>query len=177
MKAFEKSSDAPVILCSSFSKTVAPGYRVGWMAPGRHFKTAQSLKFGTSLSTAPLPQEVLAQFLRSGGYDHHMRRLRAALKQQAQKMGDAVTRYFPPGCKLSPPQGGLILWIELPKGTDSRRVFERARREDIGVAPGSTFSSSDRFDHFIRLNFGDPWSPRLETQIQRLGQIVADLAA
>lgn len=165
-----------VILCSSFSKTVAPGYRVGWMAPGRHFETAQSMKFCTSMAGMRLPQEVLAQFLANGGYDHHMRRLRAALKLQSEQMIDAVTRHFPQGCRLSRPQGGMILWVELPAHVDSRRVFEQARREHIGMAPGATFSCSRRFDHFIRLHYGQPWSARMEAQIQRLGEIVAVLA-
>lgn len=165
-----------VILCSSFSKTVAPGYRVGWMAPGRHFKAAQALKFCTSMAGARLPQEVLAEFLANGGYDHHMRRLRAALKQQCEQMIDAVTRHFPAGCRLSRPQGGLILWVELPPQVNSRRLFERARAEHIGLAPGATFSCSTRYDHFIRLHYGQPWSTRLEARLRRLGELVAEEA-
>ncbi len=174
LKSFDTAAD--VILCSSFSKTVAPGYRVGWMAPGRHFKTAKTMKFCTSLTGARLQQEVLARFLANGGYDHHMRRLRAALKLQCQQMCDAVTRYFPAGCKLSRPVGGFILWIELPRQVDSRRVFELARHEHIGIAPGATFSCSNRFDHFIRIHYGDPWSAKLDQHLRRLGQIVAELA-
>lgn len=171
LKSFDTQDD--VILCSAFSKTVAPGYRVGWMAPGRHFKTAQSHKFHTSIAGSMLQQEVLAEFIRDGGYDHHMRKLRAALKQQSQQMADAVARHFPAGCKLSRPQGGFMLWIELPPRVDSRKVFEQARREHIGCAPGATFSCSTRFDHFIRLHYGDPWSAKLDAHIRRLGEIVA----
>ncbi|HET7793768.1 MAG TPA: PLP-dependent aminotransferase family protein [Rhizobacter sp.] len=171
LKSFDTRDE--VILCSAFTKTVAPGYRVGWMAPGKHFKTAQSHKFHTSITGAMLPQEVLAEFIRDGGYDHHMRKLRAALKLQAQQMADAVTRHFPAGCKLSRPQGGFMLWIELPPQVDSRKVFEQARREHIGCAPGATFSSSTRFDHFIRVHYGDPWSAKLDAHIRRLGEIVA----
>lgn len=174
LQAFDTGGD--VILCSSFSKTVAPGLRVGWLAPGRHFKTAQSMKFSTSLASPRLPQEVLAQFIQNGGYDHHMRRMRAALKRQSQQMVDAVTRHFPPGCRLSQPQGGLILWIELPPQVDSRRVFERALKEHIGIAPGATFSCSQRFNHFIRVHYGAPWSAKLDANIRRLGQIVAECA-
>lgn len=174
LKSFD--SDGDVILCSAFTKTVAPGYRIGWVAPGRHFLKTQALKMRTSVACPMLQQEVLAQFLRDGGYDHHMRRLRAALKSQAQHMADAVARYFPAGCGLSMPQGGLLLWIELPRHVDSRRVFEQARFEHIGVAPGAAFSTSRRFDHFIRLQYGDPWSPAMDAAIRRLGQIVTRLA-
>jgi len=175
LKSFDADDD--VILCSAFTKTVAPGYRVGWLAPGRHFRTAQSHKFHTSITGSLLPQEVLAEFIRDGGYDHHMRKLRAALKLQCQQMSEAVARHFPAGCKLSRPQGGFMLWIELPPQVDSRRVFEQARQEHIGCAPGATFSCTDRFDHFLRLHYGEPWSAKLDAHIRRLGQIVAEQAA
>jgi DNA-binding transcriptional MocR family regulator len=174
LKSFDERNE--VILCSAFTKTVAPGYRIGWVAPGRHFMKTQALKFRTSVACPMLQQEVLAQFIADGGYDHHLRRLRAALKTQADQMADAVARYFPMGCRLSIPQGGLMLWIELPRHVDSREVFTLARLEHIGVAPGAAFSTSRRFDHFIRLQYGDPWSPALETSMRKLGLIVSRLA-
>jgi DNA-binding transcriptional MocR family regulator len=91
-------------------------------------------------------------------------------------MADAVARYFPPGCGLSMPQGGMLLWIELPRHVDSREVFALARKDHIGVAPGAAFSTTRRFDHFIRLQCGDPWSPKMDEAIRRLGQIVARVA-
>ena len=174
LKSYDQHND--VILCSAFTKTVAPGYRIGWMAPGRHLMKAQALKMRMSCASPMLQQEVLAQFMRDGGYDHHLRKLRASLKAQAHHMADAVARYFPMGCRLSVPQGGLLLWIELPRHVDSRAVFALARLEHIGVAPGAAFSISRRFDHFIRLQYGEPWSPRMEAAIKRLGQIVKGLA-
>jgi DNA-binding transcriptional MocR family regulator len=174
LKSYDQHND--VILCSAFTKTVAPGYRIGWMAPGRHQLKAQALKMRMSCASPMLQQEVLAQFMSDGGYDHHLRKLRASLKAQAHHMADAVARYFPMGCRLSVPQGGLLLWIELPRHVDSRAVFALARLEHIGVAPGAAFSISRRFDHFIRLQYGEPWSPRMEAAIKRLGQIVKGLA-
>lgn len=174
LKSFDQTGD--VILCSAFTKTVAPGYRIGWVAAGRHFIKTQALKMRTSVACPMLQQEVLAQFIRDGGYDHHMRRLRAALKSQAHHMADAVARYFPMGCRLSMPQGGLLMWIELPRHVDSREVFALARLEHIGVAPGAAFSTTRRFDHFIRLQYGDPWSAKMDAAIKRLGQIVKKLA-
>lgn len=174
LKSFDERNE--VILCSAFTKTVAPGYRIGWIAPGRHFLKTQALKFRTSVACPMLQQEVLAQFFADGGYDHHLRRLRAALKTQSDQMADAIARYFPMGCRLSIPQGGLMLWIELPRHVDSREVFTLARLEHIGVAPGAAFSTTRRFDHFIRLQYGDPWSPELEAAMRKLGQIVTRLA-
>ena len=174
LRSFDPQGD--VILCSAFTKTVAPGYRIGWVAAGRHFLKTKALKTRTSMACPMLQQEVLAQFIRDGGYDHHLRRLRAALKTQAHQMADAVARYFPAGCRLSVPQGGLLLWIELPRHVDSREVFALARLEHIGVAPGAAFSISRRFDHFIRLQYGDPWSAKLDAAMRKLGQIVMRLA-
>jgi DNA-binding transcriptional MocR family regulator len=175
LKSFDTTDD--VILCSAFTKTVAPGMRVGWMAPGRHFKAAESLRMQAAATSPLLQQEVMAEFLCDGGYDHHLRRLRLALKTQAQQLSDAVTRYFPLGCKLSRPQGGLMLWVELPSQVDSRRLYDAARREHIGLAPGASFSCSQRYNHFIRLHHGEPWTVKLEAQIKRLGQLVAQQAA
>jgi DNA-binding transcriptional MocR family regulator len=173
LRSFDPAGD--VILCSAFTKTVAPGYRIGWIAAGKHALKTKALKMRTSMACPMLQQEVIAQFIRDGGYDHHLRRLRAALKTQMHQMVDAVARHFPAGCRLSLPQGGLLLWIELPRHVDSREVFALARLEHIGVAPGAAFSISRRFDHFIRLQYGDPWSPKLEAAIQKLGQIVTRL--
>lgn len=174
LKSFDSAGD--VILCSAFTKTVAPGYRIGWIAAGRHVLKTQTLKMRTSMACPMLQQEVLARFIRDGGYDHHLRRLRAALKTQAHQMADAVARHFPAGCRLSVPQGGLLLWIEMPRHVDSREVFALARLENIGVAPGAAFSTSRRFDHFIRLQYGQPWSPALDAAMRKLGQIVTRLA-
>lgn len=174
LKSFDPEGD--IILCSAFTKTVAPGYRIGWVAPGRHFLKTQALKFRTSVACPMVTQEVLAQFIRDGGYDHHLRKLRAALKTQMLQMVDAVARHFPMGCRLSLPQGGMMLWVELPRHVDSRAVFAMARHEHIGVAPGAAFSTSRRFDHFIRLQYGEPFTARTEAALKKLGQIVARLA-
>jgi DNA-binding transcriptional MocR family regulator len=169
------SQDGNVILCSSFTKTIAPGYRVGWMSAGRYRRKAETMKLHMSLACPSLPQEVIAAFIGDGGYDHHLRKLRAALKQQARQMADAVARYFPPGCRLSLPQGGYMLWIELPRHVDSREVFKRARDQGIGLTPGAVCTSTRRFDHFIRVHYGSPWSERMERGVERLGRIVAEL--
>ncbi|MBB4846117.1 DNA-binding transcriptional MocR family regulator [Paucibacter oligotrophus] len=174
LKSFDRKGD--VMLCSAFTKTVAPGYRIGWVAPGRHLLKTRALKMRTSVACPMLQQEVMAQFMREGGYDHHLRKLRAALRSQARHMAEAIARYFPAGCRLSMPQGGLLMWIELPRHVDSREVFALARLEHIGVAPGAAFSTSRRFDHFVRLQYGDLWTPKLDAALRRLGQIVTSLA-
>lgn len=164
------------LLCSSFTKTVAPGLRIGWIAPGRWLHRVEALKLRSSVACSILGQEVLAQFMHDGGYDHHMRRLRAALHEQMRAMADAVARFFPAGCACSLPQGGYMLWVELPRHVDSRKVFELAKAAHIGVAPGALFSGTGRFDHCIRLQCGEPCSPRIEAGLRELGGIIARLA-
>jgi DNA-binding transcriptional MocR family regulator len=161
-----------VILCSSFSKTLAPGYRVGYLAAGRHLERVLALKMALNFAGASLPALAVAEFLRTGGYDHHLRRLRHTYRQQVARTRDAVAREFPADTKVSNPTGGFVLWLELPKGTDAMAIFQSAREAGISIAPGHLFSPAGEFSHCLRLSCGFPWSPRIETAIATLGKIV-----
>jgi DNA-binding transcriptional MocR family regulator len=161
-----------VLLCSSFTKSVAPGLRIGWIAPGRFRREVEQLKFITSISTPELPQLAIAEFMANGGYDHHLRRLRSAFVQQVQQMGEAVAEHFPAQCRLTQPAGGFVLWVELPPQVDSVRLFEAARDQGIAIGPGTMFSSSGKYRNFIRLNCGHPMTARLELAVARLGELV-----
>jgi DNA-binding transcriptional MocR family regulator len=169
-KAFDK--DGGVILCNSATKTLAPGLRIGWVVPGRWQSRVAMLKFTSSIVTPELAQAAIAEFMQDGGYDHHMRKFRAGVKKQTMQMIEAVRRYFPSGTAIARPQGGYLLWIALPEGISSRRVFDLARQQSIGIAPGLMFSNSGRFDHHIRLNCGHPWSAEIEDSVKKLGEIV-----
>jgi DNA-binding transcriptional MocR family regulator len=164
-----------VMLCGAFSKTIAPGYRVGWVAPGRFFERVKSLKFTNTLATASLPQFAIAEFLANGGYDHHRRALCRNFREQISRMSEAIAEAFPPGTKLTRPRGGFVLWVELPKNVSALELHDRALREKISIAPGPMFSASRQFGNFIRLNCGHPWSPRIESAIGALGQMVRKL--
>ncbi|HEX8371241.1 MAG TPA: PLP-dependent aminotransferase family protein [Chthoniobacterales bacterium] len=161
-----------VLLCGSFSKTLAPGYRVGWVAPGRYYDQVKALKLTHSFATASLPQLVIAEFLANGGYDHHLRSLRQNFARQITSMSEAVAEFFPESTKLTRPQGGFLLWLELPSHVSAMRVHERAFAEKISIAPGPMFSAKGDFTNFIRLNCGHPWSRRIKKAVQTLGQIV-----
>jgi DNA-binding transcriptional MocR family regulator len=123
-KAYD--SEGLVLLCSSFSKTLAPGYRVGWTAPGRFKPQVERLKFMSSMACATAPQVAIADFLHSGGYDRHLRTIRKKLAIQVQRMTDAIAQYFPHGTKVTRPQGGLALWIELPRSVNSLELHRKA---------------------------------------------------
>jgi DNA-binding transcriptional MocR family regulator len=169
VKAFDR--EGLVLLCSSFSKTLAPGYRVGWTAPGRFKFQVEQLKFMNTLATATLPQMAIAQFLESGGYDRHLRRLRKALATQVQLVSLAISRYFPGGTRVTRPLGGFVLWVELPKSVNSLELHRKALREKIGIIPGPIFSAKQRYQNFIRLSCGLPWSDKLEQALINLGRL------
>jgi DNA-binding transcriptional MocR family regulator len=120
-----------------------------------------------------LPALAVAEFLRTGGYDHHLRRLRHTYRQQVARTRDAVAREFPADTKVSDPSGGFVLWLELPRGTDALAIFHRAREAGISIAPGHLFSPAGEFSHCLRLSCGFPWSPRIEDAIATLGKIVS----
>jgi DNA-binding transcriptional MocR family regulator len=166
-----------VMLCSSFSKTLAPGYRVGWCAPGRWREQVTRLKLYTTLATATLPQMAVAEFLANGGYEHHLRKVRRMYAEQVSRAREAVCKYFPPGTKATSPKGGFVLWVELPGGVDSLELHERALKERISIAPGPIFSATMRYRNFVRLNCGYTWSDRIEGAMKRLGEMVGEMGA
>jgi DNA-binding transcriptional MocR family regulator len=165
-----------VLLCGSFSKTLAPGYRVGWVAPGRFYDRVKSLKLTSTLATASLPQLAIAEFVANGGYDHHLRALRRNFAAQIRRMSTAVMEAFPPEIKLTRPDGGFVLWVELPKKVKALNLYEGALAAKISIAPGPMFSATQNFQNFIRLNCGHPWSGKLERAVDVLGGLVKKLA-
>lgn len=173
LKSFDH--DATVLLCSSFSKTLSPGFRIGWTVPGRFLPQVRRLKLATSISTATLPQLTIAEMLSSGGYDHHLRRARKTYEAQMQFMIQAVRRYFPEGTRVTRPRGGTVLWVEFPKGLDSLELYEKALQKNISIVPGPLFSPKRQFNQCIRLNCGNPWSERIEEAMITLGQLAARL--
>ena len=166
-----------VLLCSSFSKTLAPGYRVGWAVPGRYRPVVERLKFSTSVATASPTQMAVAAYLESGGIDRHLRRLRRIYRDQVGRIASAVGESFPENTRVSRPEGGHILWVEMPMAVDSVEIYEQALTHGISVAPGPLFSAADKYRNFLRLNCAVPWSSRLEQAIEKLGQLVKAAAA
>lgn len=162
---------ADTIYCSSFSKSLAPGYRVGWIAPGRFAQQVVERKLAFSLCNPVLPQVALADFLASGAYDAHMRRLRRLLEENLLRLTRAIEGSFPAGTRVSRPAGGFMLWLELPKGFDSRALFDEALAHGICFAPGDVFSASRRFRNCLRLSAGSTWSERIDKGVRRLGAL------
>ncbi len=164
-----------VITASSFSKTAAPGYRVGWLIGGRFQDKIKRLKRSMSCSSPLLQQWTLTDFLLSGEYDRYLIRLRVVLKRNQERMRSLIAETFPKNTRVSSPKGGSVLWIELPQDIDSTQLFELALTHNIGIAPGLIFSPSKRFNNFIRLSYGHRWDKPFEDAIIRLGKLTCDL--
>ena len=169
--AFDKQG--LVMHCSSFSKTLAPGYRIGWTSAGRFTDKVQRLKLMTTLSASIPVQAGMADYLQHGGYDKHLRKLRAALSQQLGEMDSAIRRWLPHGVRRTHPSGGYFLWLELPEAIDAMELHRLAIEQGISLAPGPIFSATHAFEHYVRLNFGHPWSPKIDDAIRVLGELLA----
>ena len=162
-----------VLLCSSFSKDLVPGYRVGWVVPGRFKSTVEWLKYTTNVATATLPQVAIAKFLESGGYDHHLRSIRRLYASFVSQLSQAVMRYFPEGTRVTRPNGGIVLWVQMPDYADSLVLYKQALQAGITLAPGYMFSATEQYRNFIRLNAAW-WSYETDRAMRRLGELVAE---
>lgn len=170
LKSWDRSGN--VIHCASLHKILAPGMRLGWMNAGRWHSRVEMLKYVQSRNNEELAQLAAADFMASSAYDRHLRRLRNSLKSQREQTAEAIAAYFPSGTRLTEPAGGLALWVELPAGRSSKVVFDAALAKGIFIAPGLMFSNSNRFDGFIRLNCGAPFTQEIDQALRELGKII-----
>lgn len=159
---------ADILHCSSFSKSLAPGLRVGWVAAGKHRERVEYLKYVSSIASPSVPQLAVAELLESGRYDRYLREVRGRYASAVARMADAVMKYFPEGTRVAQPQGGFVLWVELPAGVDSFELARRALKAGVSVAPGPLFSASGKFRNFIRLSCARVWDDRLDQALLRL---------
>lgn len=170
LKHWDKTGN--VIHCASLHKILAAGMRLGWISAGRWQARVEMLKYAQTRSSEELSQIAAGEFMASSAFDRYLRRLRSQLADQRTRTAATVAECFPEGTRFNEPNGGLMLWIELPTGTSSQAVFDAALDEGILVAPGQMFSNSNRFDNYLRLNCGFPFTPEVETALKELGRIV-----
>lgn len=169
-KTFDEEGN--VLWCSSISKTLAPGYRVGWVAPGKYLDKVKRLKLYHSITSATAQQQAIASFLATGRYEHHLRKLRQTLHSNSLQFTRAIGEYFPEGIKLSTPKGGFILWLELDKKIDTYQLYQEAMLHKISIAPGTMFTLQDRYQNCMRLSYGMQWTPEIDKALKRLGNLV-----
>lgn len=167
-KSFDRSG--LVLYCSSFSKTLAPGYRVGWIAAGRFQRRVEALKSLLNIASASPTQLAVAEFLATGGYERHLRSLQRTYAQQMARMRDAIGKSFPASTRVSRPAGGAVLWVELPKGIDALALYGKAVENGISLAPGPLFTSGGDYRNFVRLS-ASTWNPRIEAAVETLGRL------
>lgn len=173
-KAWDRPGEAgQVIYCASLSKSFAPGLRQGWMSAGRWHARVQMLKFARTRNMQSWSQLLAARSVGSPAYERHLRRMRVQLREQREASARAIARYFPQGTRLSLPPGGISLWMELPAGISTSRLYDEALARGIRVAPGAMFSNTGRYDHFLRMSCGMPFTPRVEEGYRVLGELLA----
>lgn len=161
-----------VIYCASLNKTLAPGIRLGWISAGRWHDRVAMFKHAQSRSCEALSQLAVSAFMKTPSYERYLRRLRKILTQQRQQMSAAITLHFPPGTCVTTPAGGTLLWVELPRHYSSMALFHDALKVGIQISPGDIFSNTRRFDHFVRIGCGAPFSPKIDEALATLGQLL-----
>lgn len=167
-----KAFDADVIHCSSFSKTLSPGLRVGWIAPGRHLERVEYLKFVTNLATSTPAQLAVAHVLQSGRYERYLREVGRQYAQAVERMTEAIGRHFPAGTRVTQPRGGFVLWVELAPAVDTLALCRRALAEGVSIAPGPVFSPTQRYRNFLRLSCACVWDGRVERALATLARLI-----
>jgi DNA-binding transcriptional MocR family regulator len=169
-KSFDE--EGLVLWCSSISKTLAPGYRVGWVAPGKYLEQVKRLKLYHSITSPTAQQAAIAGFLATGRYQHHLNKLRQTLHANSLHFMRTIGEHFPNDVKVSTPKGGFIVWLELSKQTDTYQLYREAMQRRISIAPGTMFTLQDRYHNFLRLSYGMAWTPAVENALKTLGRLV-----
>lgn len=162
-----------VMYCSSFSKTLAPGYRVGWISPGKFLENVLHIKALLNIATASPTQIAIAEFLANGGYSQHLRRIQRIYAQQMIKVRETILRSFPVGTIVNPSNGGFMFWVELPECYDTYKLYKAALTERISIAPGSIFTAGGKHGNCFRISFAF-WSKEIEKAIECIGKIASD---
>lgn len=172
-KAFDEQG--LVLWCGSVSKTLAPGYRVGWIAPGKFKEAVLRHKHVHMVSTPSLNQEAIANFMENDRYDNHLHKLRHELHANSLHFAQSILDYFPEGTKITTPQGGFILWVELDKKIDTTQLYYKAMQHNISIAPGRMFTLQEQYRNCMRLSYGQRWNPLVEERLLLLGKLIKEL--
>ncbi len=161
-----------VMYCSSLSKSLTPGYRIGWTIPGKFFEPVKQMKRIQNISCPTLTQAAMAHFLKHGRYEYHLKNLRKALHTQSLRYVQAIIKYFPADTKVSRPHGGFILWLELNKKVNAFKLRTEAMKHHVSIVPGKIFSAGNNYSNCIRISFGKPWSNEVDEGLMLLGKLI-----
>lgn len=170
-RAFDR--DGGVLYCSSLSKTLAPGYRLGWAVPGRYRDQVQRLKTLTNLASPSVLALGVARYLQGSAFDRVLRQMRREYARRSRAMRETILAHFPEGTRVSDPRGGFVLWVELPRHFNSLELYPKAKDRGVVFAPGPLFSAGMRYHHCLRLNAAN-WGVREQQAVETLGQLLAE---
>jgi DNA-binding transcriptional MocR family regulator len=173
-KTFDESGN--VLWCSSVSKTLAPGYRVGWVAAGRFSDKVARTKYYHSLYCTSVTHEAIGDFLENGRYENHLRKLRQSLHRNSLQFLRSISEYFPDNTKVTQPFGGMHLWIELDKKVNTVELYNLAMAHKISIAPGRTYTLQNQYNNCFKLSYGVAWSDKIEVALKTLGKLAIGLA-
>jgi DNA-binding transcriptional MocR family regulator len=167
------SAESNVMVCGGFSKTVAPSLRIGWCIPGKWIKEVTRSKAWLNIAAPTLPQLALAQFMQEGHYERHLRKVTSIYHKQVDRMSELMAEHFPAETRITRPQGGFLLWAELPERVDSVDLHHRAIQSGISICPGIVFSATGKYRNCVRINCGLLWTPQVEQAIPTLAKLIA----
>ena len=173
LKSFD--SEGRVLFCSSFSKTLSPAYRTGWCAPGRYLQQVKHMKYVSTACSSILQPRAIADFIAQGHYERHLRKMRAQYLKNRDCIIDWIGRDFPPGTKLSYPQGGFLLWVELPPGIDCVSLNQHLSQKNISIAPGILFTATAKYRHCLRLNYATKITAATQEAIALIGRVAGEM--
>lgn len=163
-----------VIYCSSLSKTVSPGLRIGWIVPGAYTDRARERQTAGALSVPTITQKIAAHYLAKGTLDKHLHSVRNNYRNNLLRARSLITEHFPKGTTATQPGGGYVLWVGLPDTLDSGELFHLAQKNGIAIAPGKIFGGV-AFNSFFRINCGLNWQHKHDLAIEKLGRLTATL--
>lgn len=174
IKAFDETGEnSNVLLCSSLSKSLSPGLRIGWAIPGKWLEQVTQLKISNSMAGATVPALTAARYLEMGIFDRHLRHMRRYYKEQRDYFLQLATLHLPKDIRITHPEGSFVIWLELQKGVDSMKLYDQAYKENISIAPGPLFSASGQYKNFIRINYGKATREELEKAMIVLGRLIS----
>ena len=161
------------LLLGSFSKTISPGMRVGWVCASIEvYKKLFTAKEASDLHSSSLDQRILVNYLIDNDYDEHLNALRTRYALQHRIMLDAIQRYFPNEVKVYPSSGGMFVWLELPEGISSVKLFYEAVKVKVVFVPGDPFYVDKQDTNTLRLSFANETPERIVEGIRRLGKLI-----
>lgn len=161
-----------VMYCSSLSKSLSPGYRIGWTIPGKFLEQVKQIKRINNISSPTLTQAAMAHYLQHGRYEYHLKTIRKALHTQSLRYLQAIIDHFPEDTKVSRPHGGFILWVQLNKKVNTFKLRVEAMKHHISIVPGKIFSASSNYNNCIRISFGKPWDDEADYGLMILGKLI-----